>query len=498
MHKLLCIVFLFQLFLHSKAQFYTLPNNWLFQQIQDYTIFVSDTSVSTSVYPVTPFLGRNFSNIDTAFHLFKYIKNDPALDKLFEKDLILKRNTDFEIRIDPLLNFQKGYQTIDTNISAYTNTRGFIASFKTKNVYIETMLSENQSVFPEYLYNYSKNTQIVPGQGRWKLFKESGFDYSFSAGIVSVQVNKNITITLGTGKQKIGNGYRSLLLSDNAFVYPFAKVELNFWKGRLQYISNYAVLNNLTSASANIPPNTERLFQKKPMVYQYLNIGVTKHTRIGFFQGIIGESPNRNNEWKGDGILFSPILFTQLFYYGLDNKNNVLVGLDFRQKLLKTLIIYGQFVLDDHESAFKKRASYGYQIGLKWLKKLNDWMVVFLTEWNDVEERTYWSPLFDNYSNSAYSHFNQSMAYTPEHGKELVTIVSIKKRRWVLSGQYNYQQNSVYSLTTQYYKLLLGFVINPSYNLMVNFGLENRLAQKNNNYIYLQLQTSLYNIYYDF
>lgn len=482
----------------SKAQFYTLPNQWMFQQIQDYHLLKSDTTLPTNIYPRNPFIYQKFSDIDTNYHLFKYIKNDPALDILFEKDAVSIRKKEFSIRINPLLNFQKGRQTADTSISAYTNTRGFIASATIDNVYIETLLSENQSVFPHYLYDYSKATQVVPGQGRWKTFKTSGFDYAFSAGLVSVQASKNVNISVGTGKQKIGNGYRSLFLSDNAFVYPFVKIEQLWWKGRMQYLCNYAMLNNLTSASARIPANTERLFQKKPFVYQYLNIGIFKHTRIGFFQGVIGESADRRNVWRGDGILFSPVIFSQWLYYGMDNKNNVILGMDIQQKILKTLMIYGQWMIDGNEIRIHNTASYGYQIGFKYLNKWNDWQVLFLSEWNDVYGGSYLSPIYDNFSNSSYAHFNQNLAYTPETGNEWLVLLSLKKKRWLLSGQWNYQQKNNLTYNIAYYKGIVGFVLNPSYNLILNMGVENRKTDKTNNYIYLQLQTSLYNIYYDF
>ncbi len=492
------IIVLLCILLKAKSQFYTLPNQWMFQQIQDINIFSEDTNISTSNYPKNPFVVQKFSDIDTAYHLFKYIKNDPALDILFEKDILSVKKNDLWIKINPLLNFQKGQQTADTNISIFTNTRGFIASLKLQNVYIETLLSENQSVFPEYLYQYSQNSTVIPGQGRWKVFKKSGFDYAFSAGIVSIQANKNINITIGTGKQKIGNGYRSLLLSDNAFVYPFIKIEQNWWKGKLQYITTYALLNNMTPASIRHPQNTERLFQKKPFVYQYLNVALTKHTRLGLFQGIIGESPDTMNAWRGDGILFSPVIYSQVLYYGLNNKNNVLLGIDAHHRLLKTLMIYGQAVLNDNASVSNWDNAITYQIGFKWLGKFHDWKILLLGEWNDVKDNTYSSPLFDKYSNSSYSHFNQSLAYTPEKGNEFVSVLSIKKQRWILYGQFNSQQNPYYSKNTTYYKILFGFIVNPSYNLMIDIGTENRLTEKNNNYIYFQLQTALYNMYYDF
>ncbi|GIV26834.1 MAG: hypothetical protein KatS3mg027_0648 [Bacteroidia bacterium] len=499
------IVFTFGLFNVLWAQFSSLPNHWLFQSIRDYNILKSDTTLPTNVYPLNPFVYQAFSNVDTNYRMFKYIKNDPALDIMFEKDVVSIRKNNFHIRINPLINFQKGKVSGDTSFSAYTNTRGFIASVQFDRVYIETMLSENQSVFPTYLYQYSKSTGVVPGQGRWKTFKGSGFDYAFSAGIVSVQATKNLNITLGTGKQKIGNGYRSLLLSDNAFVYPYIKFEQLWWKGRLQYICNYAMLNNLVSASRSIPKNTERLFQKKIFVYHYLNVGITKHTRVGFFQSIVSETPDDRNVWRGDGIVFSPVIFTQLAYYGLNQQNNVMIGMDMQQKLLKNVVIYGQVILDNDSIFHNQDGGYGYQLGFKWLGKWQDWRIMLLSEWNDVRKNIGFSvwPTIPSYTppvvnpGSSYTHFGQSMNYTPEVGNELVSMLAIKKKRWITAFQINSQDNDMARVL--YTKFLFGFVLNSSYNLLINLGIENRQAfNQNSNYIYLQLQTALYNIFYDF
>ncbi len=486
-----------------KSQYYILPNNFFFQQQADQAILNQDSFINNSHLPLNPFIGEQFHKPDTT-NLFRFIKNDKALDLIFQKPLI--RYSDekegVKLSINPILNFQDGNETGDTTIRAYTNTRGFIGSVKLKNVYIETMLAENQSIFPSYLYNYSKATLVVPGQGRWKVFKTSGFDYAFACGMVSIRANKHINITVGNGKQKIGSGYRSLLLSDNAFAYPYVKIEQLWLKGRLQYINTYAVLNNLSPASAQSPPGTEGLFQKKPFVYQYLNFAFTKQIYLGLFQGVIGEVSNDKNQWRGDAFYFNPVIFSHAAYYGLSNKNNVLLGSDIRFNLFKSLIVYLQYVLDDYSSqATTNKASYGYQVGMRWVKKIDQWRISVLMEYNDVRGNTYSSPKSATLGNESYSTVNQCLAYTPLLGREVLGMTMLQKRRWIFSAQYNYQEGNGAFLN--YYKINFGFLINPSYNLVLNVGVQNRnykyqVVNNISNYLYVQLQTSLYNIYYDF
>jgi hypothetical protein len=53
-----------------------------------------------------------------------------------------------------------------------------------------------------------------------------------------------------------------LLLSDNAFNYPFARFTQQWAKGRIQYNNIYAVLMNLVPAAVKQNTGAERLFQK--------------------------------------------------------------------------------------------------------------------------------------------------------------------------------------------------------------------------------------------
>ena len=201
------------------------------------------------------------------------------MDKVFFDHLIhIKSKTGkYEFKVDPLLNIELGKAEYDTTKSQRisTNTRGFIASGSIgKNFYFETLFSENQSKFPIYISNFNNQTKIVPGQGRYKVFKITGYDYAFSSGFISYQPIKKLNIQVGHGKQKIGNGYRSLLLSDNAFNYPYIRITSEWLKGKLQYTNIYAVLMNLTTGGAITPKNTEPLFQKKAVSFQYLSYNI--------------------------------------------------------------------------------------------------------------------------------------------------------------------------------------------------------------------------------
>lgn len=499
------------------AQFYDLPNDFIYNRITEKKLAELDSASVThaSIQPFIPFFNLNYQYLGDTFRLFKFIKDDPAIEKIFYDDLIhirdKKKNT-FDIKLNPLIDFEWGRAGYDTtnNQKVSVNTRGFIASGRLgKDVYFETLLSENQATFPGYVTHVNKQTLVVPGQGRWKSFKSNGFDYAFSSGFVSYQPLKKLNIQLGHGKQKIGNGYRSLLLSDNAFNYPYVRITTQFWKNRIQYTNIYAVLMNMTTGGAPTPPNTEALFQKKAASFQYVNIQITKRAQVGFFQGMIWQAADSSNRQHLSWQYFNPVIYTNLAYYGLNNKNNILVGANLNLKITNRISIYGQFMGDDFSNTKKTGNAWGYQIGAKYFDAFKIPNLSFQIEYDDVKEGSYNSPI-TAYSNQSYSHYNQGLAYTIGYGKELIGVVDYKYKRMFVNLKSNYQ-NVPFNGNTFYNNMILqsrvGFTINTAYNLNIfvsytyrkqNFSTLPLMFNNLTQVFSFGIKTSLYNTYYDF
>ncbi|MBL7919212.1 MAG: hypothetical protein JNJ40_02795 [Bacteroidia bacterium] len=496
----------------SRSQFYNLPGDYNFSLLTERALATKDSAIHSGLKPYIHFFNYTYEHIPDSNRLFKYIVDDPALDAMFFKHVVRVQppNQNFKFFLDPLLNFEEGRDLTDTlNRRLNTNTRGLIASGYIGNkFYFETMFAENQSTFPNYVSNLVKATYIVPGQGRWKTFKGTGYDYAFSSGFFSVQPLNNLNIQVGHGKHKIGNGYRSLLLSDNAFNYPYVRITQQWFKGRMSYTNIYSVLMNLDSASKRPTPNAERLFQKKAASFQYLSINISKFLNVGFFQGMIWHAGDDKNKQDIGWQYFNPLIYSNLPEYGLNDKNNILVGADVKFKIANKLNLYGQLMADDLSGAKKYGDAIGFQLGANYFDACGIKNLFLQVEYNDVNENSYVSPL-NATSNQSYSHYNQNLAYTPGAGKEIIAIADYKWKRFFVNFKYNNQtlfQNGDYLYNTQLINAKIGYLINPAYNLNVNLGYTYRVQNFNNfttlnnqtNYIYLGIRTSIYNLYYDF
>lgn len=500
-------------FQNASAQFYNLPNDYSFSLLTERNLAARDSSVHTSIKPYIHFFSNKYVHVADSHIIFPYGKSRAIVNSLFYGHLIAieSKTENYKLRIDPLLNLQYGRDLSDnSNRKLYNNTRGFIASGYVGNkFYFETLLAENQSMFPDYISRQASATGVIPGQGRWKPFKITGYDYAFSSGFVSIQPIKNLNIQFGHGKQKIGNGYRSLLLSDNAFNYPYARITQQWFKGRVQYTNIYAVLMNLVPASVKRDPNTERLFQKKAASFQYLSVNATKWLNFSFFQGMIWQAGDSRNQQHLSWQYFNPLVYTNLLSYGLNNKNNIVAGGDLKIKLSNSFNIYGQIMADDLSNSGNRGNSWGFQGGFNYFNVFGIKNFFIASEINYATAPSYSSP-FLSPSNQSYSHYNQSLGSLLPGGKELVVIMDYKRKRGFINLKGNYQIYDASLPMNNYNNVILnaqiGYLVNPAYNLNIQAGINYRMqnfytfnaSNNETTYIYVGLKTSLYNLYYDF
>lgn len=495
-----------------KSQFYNLPADYSYAVLTERQLAGKDSSTHTGIKPYIHFFSKKYIHVEDTHRVFRHVKNDAGVDFVFYKHFLRvePKKEKFKLRLDPLVNFESGRDVAETNYrNLYTNTRGLIASaYIGEKVYVESLFSENQSILPGYLDNYVKASKVIPGQGRWKDFRSIGYDYAFTSAFVSVQAFKNVNIQAGHGKQKIGNGYRSLLLSDNSFNYPYARLTQQWFKGRVQYSNIYAVLMNLVPASTYVNPNTERLFQKKAASFQYLSLNFSKTLNVGLFQGMIWQAADDKNRQHLDWQYFNPVMYTNLLSYGLENKNNILTGADLKLKLTSKINMYGQVMLDKLSNDGAAGDGWGYQAGINYFDVFGVRNLFLQLEYNKVSEGSYLNPS-GNLTDQSYSHYKQTLAYTPGRGDEFVFITDYKIKRFFFHLKYNYQSiplgNRAYSFNT-ILNPKVGYTINSAYNLNIYVGILYRTqnfstfntSNNETNYIYFGLKTSLYNLYYDF
>lgn len=469
--------------------------------------------------------------------------------KVKKENLIIVNDTTdkFYLTIDPLLNFEFGMDMADSSHEKlYKNTRGFIVRGDIgKKFSFESSFYENQATYAKYIDNYiaatddlfpqtaNYNYAVIPGQGRSKVFKKNGYDYAMASGYVSYSPNKIFNIQAGHGKHFVGDGYRSLLLSDNSFNYPYARITTTY--KNIQYTNLYTSFMNLTNGGVKTPPHVERLFQKKTGSFQMLSVNLWKRLQLGLFQGMIFEAADSTNKEHVNFNTFDPVIGVNAAVYGLHNKNNVLLGATLKLKITNSISIYGQYMLDDvpsKEELGQVGNKSGYQAGLKYFDLFTIKNLHLQLEYNSVRPYAYSSA--NTYQ--SYTHYNQALAHPlGANFNELVGFINYRvndffielKGNYAVKGNdssfYNYGGNifkssSAFPLsqdldnvttgqglktTVIYEDIHIGYLVNPATNFNIVIGVSNRSEQTektttNTQFVYFGIRTSLANFYYDF
>jgi hypothetical protein len=136
----------------------------------------------------------------------------------------------FTLSANPVLGFAKAWDNGSSD-NLYENTRGFqIRGSIGKKVGFYTFVSENQFRYPSYYRNQIDSQGVIPGVGFYKKFKDTGHDFFNARGYITFSPIKEIAVQFGHDQNFIGDGYRSLIWSDNAKENLFLKFQTGVWK----------------------------------------------------------------------------------------------------------------------------------------------------------------------------------------------------------------------------------------------------------------------------
>ena len=178
---------------------------------------------------------------------------------------------DFDLAINPVIQFQ-GSKEKDNDEALFLNTRGVSVrgGSQIRSVLIH-ISRDNQERDPLYVQEWVNKYKAVPGKGYYKHFKTTGYDYFDARGYFTFKVTKYIDVQFGYDKNFIGNGYRSLFLSDFSNNVLFLKLNTRIWKFNYQ--------NLFMELNATEPRGPDRLLKKKYAAMHHLDVNIGKVTK---------------------------------------------------------------------------------------------------------------------------------------------------------------------------------------------------------------------------
>lgn len=336
--------------------------------------------------------------------LFRTFFRTPA--NLFEVN-----TPDFHLRVNPLLQVSVG-QDQRENAWVFLNQRGLeVRGDLDQRVYFYTNILETQARYPKYVREWKDSYQAIPGAGFFKRYESEilnisdGYDFNLATAYLGVQATKHISVELGHGQHFIGNGYRSLFLSDVGNYTYYLKFSTRIW--RLHYQNLFLELSPISTA---VPRPQNSLLPKKYMAAHYLSFKVTPQLALGFYEATVFNR-SRQFEWQ----YLNPLILYRSVEGMIGSPDNVLIGFNGHWNFLKKFQLYGQLVIDEFlfSALYKPEQKgwwgnkFGGQLGLKYVNAFGVDHLDVQVEFNSVRPYTYSS--FD--SLNSYTHYNQPLAH---------------------------------------------------------------------------------------
>ncbi len=308
---------------------------------------------------------------------------------------------DFFLVVNPVLQFNLSKEQNNSE-SIFLNTRGLTArGMIAGRLGFVTTITDNQERPPLFVQQYIKDARAVPGVGFYKSFKTTGVDYFDARGYITFNAAKYVDIQFGYDKNFMGDGYRSLFLSDWGNSNLFLKLNTRIWKFNYQNLF-MELMPTFDKTHGDV------LLDRKYAAMHHLSMNVTKWLNIGVFEGIIF---GRKNHF--DFEYLNPIIFLRHIEGTVGSPDNALLGGNFKANIAHHFQIYGQLLLDEFVlSKIKENRGwwankYGIQIGGKYVDAFGIPNLDLQGEINSVRPYTY----SHNDSVSNYTHYNQPLAH---------------------------------------------------------------------------------------
>ena len=495
------------------------------QTIDQWDIKYPSLEFHSSFKPYISSTLQNFS--DTSIHYAHYAIKNFFLSKTFNEGPT-KRNQ-YSFQVLPLIDLQGGYDVLTSKLLLET-IGGVHTKLNINNDFTFALTAIGGKVsYPNFIDTTIQTTGLIPGLGR--AFKNSDGSYGFSnvTGYVSYSPNKIFNFQAGKDKHFIGDGYRSLLLSDFSNSNPYVGINANIW--RIQYNVWYSWMKDFSRYDGS-----QKSLQNKYGTFHYLSFNAFKELNISFFENVVWQGTDTNRVRTFDVNYLNPIVFYRPQEYSVGSPDNSMMGLNFSAKLFGSLKIYAQAVADEfYLKEIRARKGWwankqGWQFGAKYINAFKIKGLTMQVEYNQVRPYTYsHGSVQQNYAN-----YGQPLAHPfGANFKEYLGFLSYRANRWMISFQglsatigmdtlnSNLGQNIFLSYTTRPYEyghkttqgnkrklmqsdIKFTYYLIPQMNLRLEVGYIQRSMKDDlgyvlqSPYVYLGIKTSIHQFYRDY
>ncbi|GGB06159.1 hypothetical protein GCM10011511_31980 [Puia dinghuensis] len=342
---------------------------------------------------------------------------------------------DFFLAVDPAIQQTQSYESGNKN-RVFLNSKGVtLRGMIAGKLGFSAYLTDNQERGPGYFQQRVAQFDAIPGAGYFKAFHTTAFDYWDNRASIYFNTWKYVDWQFGYDKNFIGNGYRSLFLSDNSAPYLFLKFNTRIW-----HLNYQTIYMELISQHNTI---TDYQYPKKYGVVHHLNINATPWLNLGLYENIIFSRADHY-----DFSYLNPVIFLVSAQSQNGNPDKTTVGFDWKMNIGHATQFYGQVLINEfilhqilHYGQGYWANKQGLQLGFKYVNAFEVKNLDLQFETNIVRPYTYQAK--DTVSN--YSHYNQPLAHPLGAGfYEFIAIAHYQPvYKWNLEGKIIYYKQGV-------------------------------------------------------
>lgn len=328
----------------------------------------------------------------------------PIFNAFYKKqpDLLHVNTDNFFLSVNPVISAIGIGEQNNPNGLLFSSSRGVeLRGWIAKKIGFYTYFTDNQETMPSFAAAYTNKYQAVPGADFYTAFAGDKYDYLLARGYIDfAAIKDHVNITLGYDKHFLGDGMRSLFLSDFSAGATFLRINTRIWK--LNYQNLYMEL------TPQYTRGSDRRLPHKYATMHMLSVNATKWLNIGLFESVIFD---RRDRYEFSYMI--PLILYRQIERSLGSPDNVLLGINFKAIAAKHLQFYGQFMLDEFtaKEVFGGNGywanKFGLQLGGKYFDAFTVKNLDLHGEINIVRPFTYTH--FDSTAN--YTHYNQPLAH---------------------------------------------------------------------------------------
>lgn len=336
------------------------------------------------------------------------------------------------LTVRPIYNISGGFQAQDSAKPVFGGFAGLETSWrKNDRWFANAGYTLNGGSPANYIISMAATERFLPGSGYAVNDGNDLFHSHYTYGRFAYNEGKHFHFEIGKGKHFWGDGYRSLILSDNSSSFPYARITTNVWK--LRYTNLWMQLKDISFGQARSQART------KYAAMHALSLNATNKLNISIYELVVWQDRDSMNKRTLDINYLNPIIFYRPVEYSVGSPDNVILATSMKYKINKNMQFYGQFVLDEFNlKQFRLKKKWwankiAGQIGFKYFDIIPG--LSFQTEANIARPFIY----THGSSVQGWTHLNQPVAHPlGANFIEWANFIRFEKNDWHLIEQFNW------------------------------------------------------------